>query len=51
MSEIEQLRKELNELRERIAVLEKKQPAQPIVPQPFDGIPTPIWYGPYKVTC
>jgi len=49
MSEVEQLRKELNELRERIALLEKKQLTQPLSPMPYNG--TPVWYGPYPVTC
>jgi hypothetical protein len=47
MTEIEQLRKELNELRERIAVIEMhtvtwpvKAPANP-----------PVWAPPYTVTC
>jgi hypothetical protein len=47
-SEIEQLRKELNELRERVAVLEHKEVLRkPAVPQPIPGLPwnTPLCKG------
>ena len=45
MTEIEQLRKEINELRERVAVLEAHPHIKWVPP-----IPNPMW-PPYKVTC
>ena len=49
MAELEQLRKELNELRERVALLERDYKLRPIpvVPIPAQPVLTP----PYVVTC
>lgn len=46
VSEIEQLRKEINELRERLAILEaRKVPHPPIVPMrdQWKFAPDPLW--------
>ena len=56
MAEIEQLRKELNELRERVAVLERR-PLPPAIgtwpkqPPTFPGTPDPYMPPPYTITC
>ncbi len=52
MSELEQLRKEVNELRERVVALEKR-PAQFVVPyNPTQPVFVPQWQYPhYPVTC
>ncbi|MFZ4540111.1 MAG: hypothetical protein ACOYNV_27925 [Propionivibrio sp.] len=50
---IEQLRKELNELRERVAVLERKPlqwPQQPLSPVP-NTTPWPRPKPPFDITC
>lgn len=48
MSEIEQLRKEVNELRERVALLERDYRLRPTnVPVQTQPMPNP----PYVVTC
>jgi hypothetical protein len=55
MTEVEQLRKELNELRERIAVLERR--SAPATQPPPNWSPTvPVWpkdplAPPYTITC
>ena len=56
MTEVEQLRKEINELRERIVVLERKPPT--VVGPVYTGFPprTPQFvpwptFKPYEVTC
>ena len=54
MTEIEQLRKELNELRERLVLVENRTVPIQYTPRPT-FVPTeyPIWPNgnPYKVTC
>ena len=48
MTELEQLRKEVNELRERVALLERDYKLRPsVVPIP----PQPMLNPPYVVTC
>ena len=58
----EQEKKEFQSLKERVAYLEgilvtlQGQKGVPTVyptvnPSPYDGLPSPMWYGPYKVTC
>lgn len=61
MTEVEQLRKEVNELRERLARLEARPQPVPLdlmrfgprqAPQPVYVDPTsPAWRPPYEITC
>lgn len=51
MNEIEQLRKELNELRERVAVLERRFVAPVYAPVVLPPAPTPMLSPPYHITC
>lgn len=49
MTEIEQLRKELNELRERVALLEIRQPVYHPVQTPYPYYTPPTWVMPSTV--
>jgi hypothetical protein len=55
MTEIEQLRKELNELRERVAILERQRyqspPAFGTWPRQEPYAPTNPYQPPFVVTC
>lgn len=57
MTEVEQLRKEVNELRERLARLEARPQHAPVdlsrYQQPvYVGDPIlPVWRPPYEITC
>lgn len=51
MTTIEQLRKELNELRERIVILENRTVGMVSNPQPHWIKPADPYSPPYTITC